>query len=296
MNMSELKLWRVWACWKHDPKYGKVPINPNTGGNAQSNNPTTWGTYEQATNAAEKYQCDGVMFALVGGICGIDIDIGVGVAIDVDGINNNPEREERETQAKEVIALMDTYTERSPSGNGYHIIFRCDLLEIPQLNGKLDPAYYMKNPHNGIEVYISGLTNRYMTYTGNVVNNRDVEDRTPQLLTILDKYMKYEKPSKPSKVSGGFSKGSVPTAQSVIILAQSAKNGKSFNDLFMCGDLRKYNGDESSGDMALCQLLAFWCGNNPSLIDEIFRKSALMREKWEREDYRASTIGKAIAQ
>jgi len=248
--MNGLKKRSIWVCWKHDPSHGKIPINPKTGGNAQSNNPKTWATYEQATAAAAKHQYDGVGFMFADGLCGIDID----------NIKNNPERER---QAKEIVAHMNTYTEYSPSGNGCHIIFRCDPAKIPQVNGKLDPAYYQKNPHSGIECYMSGLTNRFFTYTGKAINNFDVEERTEKLLIFLDEHMKKINPPPRANVTGGFKNGHVPNAQDIINVAQKAKNGKEFLDLFKNGDTSKYNNDDSVADITLCNILAFWCGNNP---------------------------------
>ena len=283
--MNTLKQSPVFVCYKNDPNRGKVPKNPKTGGNAQSNNPTTWGTYEQAIATVAKYQCDGVgfMFADGTGTCGIDIDNVVG----------NPERE---ALAKEIISLMDTYTEYSPSGNGYHIIIKFDPSKIPKVNRKLDPAYYMKNPQNGVECYMSGFTNRFFTYTGKTINDRNIEDRTEQLLIFLDKYMKKANPPTPTKVTGGFRNGHVPNdTQAIISIARKAKNSKNFLALFEHGDTSKHNGDDSSADMALCCMLAFYCGENPSLIDTIFRQSKLYRDKWEREDYRIRTIEKAIS-
>ena len=42
-------------------------------------------------------------------------------------------------------------------------------------------------------------------------------------------------------------------------------------------------------------MLAFWTGPDPARIDRLFRHSGLMREKWERQDYRDRTITKALA-
>ena len=45
-----------WVCWdgtrKENGKLDKTPINPITGGNAQSNNAATWGSFEQACEFA----------------------------------------------------------------------------------------------------------------------------------------------------------------------------------------------------------------------------------------------------
>jgi primase-polymerase (primpol)-like protein len=69
-------------------------------------------------------------------------------------------------------------------------------------------------------------------------------------------------------------------------------------NLFYRGDVAAYGGDDSAADLALCGLLAFWCGPDPKRIDRLFRRSALMRGKWDspRADttYGALTIQKAL--
>jgi hypothetical protein len=40
--------------------------------------------------------------------------------------------------------------------------------------------------------------------------------------------------------------------------------------------------------------LAFWTNRDAARIDALFRRSSLMRDKWERDDYREATIGAAI--
>ncbi|MCQ2486106.1 MAG: hypothetical protein MJ168_12335, partial [Clostridia bacterium] len=58
---DELKLIPNWVCWRADPDpnshsgISKKPINPKTGGLAQSNNPDTWGTFDEATMRAPEY-------------------------------------------------------------------------------------------------------------------------------------------------------------------------------------------------------------------------------------------------
>ena len=71
---------------------------------------------------------------------------------------------------------------------------------------------------------------------------------------------------------------------------RAAKNGNKFCRLYDEGDISGY-GSHSEADAGLCAVIAFRAGPNPELIDAIFRKSALYREeKWERDDYRESTI------
>lgn len=53
--------------------------------------------------------------------------------------------------------------------------------------------------------------------------------------------------------------------------------------------------DASSADAALAQHLAFWTGRNCERIERIMKRSALVREKWERVDYLTRTITRAVS-
>src|SRR5687768_15856672 len=73
---------RQWCSWRFedDPerpeKPKKVCKNPRTGGNAMSNNPSTWGSYAAAMDAVKKRQHVGVgyFFDNDDGLVGIDLD------------------------------------------------------------------------------------------------------------------------------------------------------------------------------------------------------------------------------
>jgi len=92
--------------------------------------------------------------------------------------------------------------------------------------------------------------------------------------------------------------GDVISDEAVIEKACKAKNGAKFMRLFYRGDTTDYAGDDSRADMALCALLAFWCENDDTQIDRIFRTSAIFRPaKWDRKTgdttYGALTIKNA---
>ena len=74
----------------------------------------------------------------------------------------------------------------------------------------------------------------------------------------------------------------------ILELAKNAQNSDKFNKL-MKGDFSDYP-SQSEADLGLCNMLAFWCGNNPEQIDRIFRQSGLMRPKW-KEQHGAKTYG-----
>jgi putative DNA primase/helicase len=80
--------------------------------------------------------------------------------------------------------------------------------------------------------------------------------------------------------------------------AMRAANGEKFSRLW-AGDSSEYatpsNDGHSEADLALCSLLAFWCGPDEGRIDRLFRQSGLCREKWARRaDYRRLTLAAAL--
>jgi hypothetical protein len=87
--------------------------------------------------------------------------------------------------------------------------------------------------------------------------------------------------------------GPSPSADDNLILekALGAKNGAKVAALWS-GDISGYP-SHSEADLALCRELSFFT-QDPEQLDRLFRQSGLMREKWERADYRLSTIDLAI--
>ena len=136
LTMQQLKALPQWV--GHTVK--KVPLNPHTGKAAQSNNPETWGTATEAWAAKKKYGWPGISFAftLESGVVGIDLDR---CFDDDDRLSDD---------AAQIVDMMRSYTERSPSGKGLHIL-ACG--SIP---------HSVKRP--GFEMY-NEL--RYFTVTGN---------------------------------------------------------------------------------------------------------------------------------
>lgn len=220
--MNDLQKEKVWVNWRFDPKRGKVPINSRTGGNAMSDNPQTWNYFQMAKAQIGRYDGVGLMFA--NGVCGVDID------------GTDGHTKENPLTAELLELFKGTYIERSPSGSGYHVIFRCDVNKIPTVTDKdgkrkLNPAYYQKNPKNGIECYISGLTNRFFTCTGDVVSaNTAITDQTEQVLYLLHKYLY---------------RGEERINTAILERARNAKNGRKFIALYDNGDTSAYNDDES---------------------------------------------------
>lgn len=291
MTIEELKKLPLWVNWKYVERKGtkksKAPINAKTGGNAMPNNPDTWCTHQFASWHTDKNKCDGVgvMFSGLGNgymLCGVDIDNHANT------VGGNP------LQAEILELFSGTYAEKSPSGNGCHILFMLSESYVEQLK-KVWAKYHNKKSEEDIECYISGITNRYFTYTGDIIADYPITDMSAALQTFLDKYMLREQP----KIKD---KSTVPPAPTPAVLdiaamldiARGSKSGAAFSGLYDGGDTSAYSGDDSAADLALCQMLAFYLQGDYNKIDTAFRSSALMRDKWEREDYRSATINKAI--
>ena len=113
---------------------------------------------------------------------------------------------------------------------------------------------------------------------------------------VLNKPGERKKRQSPSEMAD---KGNDLTIESIIELATSCKkNGEKFQSL--------YNGEyeslgycsHSEADLAFCSYLAFWTNLDPEKMDEIFRKSKLMRTKWDEfhgtKTYGQITIEKAL--
>ena len=76
---NELKAVPNWVCWKSEPDpkshsgIKKIPVNPKTGGQAMSNNPETWSSFDIAVRESAKYSGIGFMFT-DSGFFGVDLD------------------------------------------------------------------------------------------------------------------------------------------------------------------------------------------------------------------------------
>ena len=284
-SMDYMKTLPVWVAWRYeknkDGKQTKIPKNPHTGNNAKSNDAETWSDFDTAIIAWGKYNFDGVGFMFTGNICGIDLD------------NQAPEDE----RAREIITAFDTYTELSPSGTGLHIIFTADRSKLPETS-EYKRLYYQKNEKIGTECYIAGITNRFFTYTGKPINGKNIEDRTEQLIAFLDQHMRKTTAGSANEsvnAADSSAQKAIPNDYDLLSVARQARNADKFIALYDNGDISAYNNDASAADMALCVILAFYCQGDAAEIDKYFRQSKLMRDKWEREDYRRDTIAKAIS-
>ena len=296
--LDELKSMKVWICWNFVDKDGhptKVPCaasGAKTGTNDEYRD--TWVTFGEAKAAASEKQYSGVGFVIPEGWFFLDID-------------------HKSLDDPYVVMMLErfgSYAEKSVSGEGVHIYGKCDFTQIPteikKDKLKLHHKYYQKNPNNGTELYIGGLTNRYAVFTENVIQDEPLKECTNAILVTLDKDMLRQRDAAPNppferaeirksiRYGGAQADVNDKAVNNVIKGLFKQKNREKLCQLFEEGDISGY-GSQSEAELALCTMIAFRAGERPELIDSVFRKSALYREKWERDDYREDTIARAIA-
>ena len=277
---QELRNLPNWVCWKAEKNershsgISKKPINPRTGGYAMSNNPQTWTDFDTACRAAPDYAGIGFMFG-GSGYFGVDID---DMPEELEKFRNGNE----DNIISEFVNTLQSYTEYSQSKTGIHIICK----------GKL-PKGGRKKVHSfgGFEMYDTG---RFFVMTGDYCSEyMDVIDCTESIKPLHSKYIGSGREPVPQVRR----RATIGTANDIISAAMNSKNGAQFKALYS-GDFSAY-GSHSEADLALCNMLAFWCGCDADKMDSLFRQSGLMRDKWDRKQsgttYGAITIQKAIA-
>lgn len=250
----------AWVVWKYEPS----PSNPDNltkvpysvrGGNAASDNPSTWATFKEALEYhLDNDWTDGV------GVVVSDADDFVGVDLDhcLDAETGTVE-----PWAQAIVDTIDSYTEITPSGEGLRIFARGSL-----------PAKGRKR--GNFEIYENG---RYLTVTGRhlegtplTVEMRELEIRRVHKDIWPDPIREapaVRPPSRPSNLSDA----------DLIEKACAATNGAKFSQLWN-GRFTDYP-SQSEADLALCNMLAFWTGGDAARVDSLFRQSGLYRpEKW----------------
>ena len=252
----------VWRLEKRNGKLTKVPYNPKNGQNARTNTPSTFADFGTAMKAYAMGGWDGIGIRVSGDIGAIDIDH----CIREDGSLNDV--------AASIIAFFpDAYFERSPSGTGLRGFFQ---LSPDFAYDKT--VYYVNNRKYGLEVYLPGTTNRFVTVTGDVFQAGSVTRNDEALQSALDTFMRRKTASKPAFKGMPVS---YFTDEQAILHAMNSKSGEKFKDLYE-GRWQDYFDSHSDADMALVSMLCFWCGCVEEQIDRIFRTSGLMRDKWDR--------------
>ena len=278
-----------WVCWREEDRDGKptkVPVMPTSGAFASTTDPDTWTGFETAFEFLDTGEVDGVgfVFSEDDPIVGVDLDD-----------CREPETETVDSTAQDIIERLDSYTEVSPSGTGFHVL----------VAGALPDG---RNRRGSVELYDSA---RFFTVTGDHVDGTSarVARRQDALDAIHRDYIQDDEtddsdtgnpPAGGGAAHADPGSGAVDLEDTEVLEnARTAQNGEKFEQLWT-GSTAGYD-SHSEADMALCCLLAFWTGGDRAQIDRLFRQSGLMREKWDEvhyadgSTYGEKTVERAIA-
>lgn len=275
---------------KYMPYEFKRPYNPVKNFAVDPTDPNEGATFEAAEKAVKKIKYTGVGFIFSDNnlYFGVDLDN----VIDPNG--------EILPDALEIIETLNSYTEYTPSGRGFHVIVKADFMpEFNRSNFKLDPVtrkqYSRKEKRTikapGVEMYAN---KRYFTFTGKCYKKyKTIETRTEEIKAIYHKYINTTAAAKSCSVEPEeFLTPELTEDQSdttIIYKMLRGGNAEIIKPLWE-GITAGYKSD-SEADYRLCCYLAFYTNKDPLRIDRIFRQSGLYRKKWDR-----STAGSTYGQ
>jgi primase-polymerase (primpol)-like protein len=271
-ELKKLKRWVFWKLTDRTDKHGNTKkTKPPTNWQGQEidcYDPGNWHSLKDAISLLKENQdrIDGIGFV-------VTPDLGL-VAIDLDHIDL------KENPYLEWIKRFNTYTEISISGKGLHLFLRgkkpgakCKVGNVEMYN-----KHYFTvsaNPFLAVEIREAQgvLDEFYQTFL------TDATDRTQGERKVS------------SSICSPVFYAPLVEDEKIIQVATRAKNGQKFLSL-MDGNISGYT-SQSDADLALCSILAFYT-QDIAQIERIFNGSSLNRDKWNRADYRKSTIEKAI--
>lgn len=157
---EELKNMNQWVCaWDNS----KIPMKAFEKKAASSTAPDTWSSFEQAEWAVENGYYDNLGFVFAdNGLVGIDIDAGF-----EDGLMT--------PLCADIMTACKSYTEKSRSGRGVHILLRGTL------------PFHGKNNLAGVEIY---KARRFFIMTGKQLIFPTIIENQEAIDYVVEKYFK----------------------------------------------------------------------------------------------------------
>jgi putative DNA primase/helicase len=258
-DLKQDNSWVLWRYVERDGRRTKEPYQANRR-RASSADPATWTTFCKALEAYEQddfFDGLGIVFHDGNPYAGADFD------------------DTTEEQAREWLDRFDSYSERSPSGTGLHVIIKAELPNGTNRRGRG-------------ELYSSG---RFFTMSGDVIRDtpvREAQDAADEFYAHLRRNDRKAPVANATRTS--FDTPDLDDNE-VLRLLETAKNGHVFATIYAGG------GEFASGserDLSLANRIAFY-SQDEDQIERIMRDSGCARAKWDKHrTYLRDTIRKAI--
>jgi hypothetical protein len=262
---AELRALRQWIVWRYEGIPGvkptKVPYNARGRWKASVTQPNTWSSFDEAVKAYEQSNGElngiGFVFTRDDPYAGIDLDA--------------TDNEEWRARQQKIYEAFNSYSERSPSGHGLHIIIRANVA-----TGRKREA---------VELYSN---ERFFTFTGDVFNDTQIVNQQA-LATIL--YEELGAVKDYSNYQGEIEERY--TDDQIITQALQAVNGEKFKALHD-GRWQDLYGSQSEADFAYIDIIAFYSRVRTQIV-RIFRNSPLgQRDKAQRSAYVGYMLNKCF--
>jgi hypothetical protein len=266
---QEMRSFKQWIVWRYEDTDGekptKVPYSAITGKHASVVDPTTWASFDEAVLASiSSNGVAGLGFVLSDYDPYVFVDLDDPFALKADGSLRFENPNDIMARQIEIARIFTSYSEKSPSGKGLHIICRGS---VP--SGR---------KRSSIEIYSSA---RYMTMTGDVYNNVPIADCNSEANAL---WAKLGEGRKADLFYAGLETAKLKDDE-IIQIASSAANAEKFNDLYYLGNWQKYYPSQSEADFALFDIIAFY-SENGAQSQRIFLASSLGQREKSRAQYR----------
>ena len=246
----------------------------------------SWADFKTAIEGVKKWDCDGIG---IQALKHLNLFL-----IDLDHVKD---AEGKLTPlAQEFIQSLQTYTEYSPSGTGIHMIGYADIDENRAIR------------KDNVEVYSA---KHFITLTGNVVEGVPIKvcskkDATPAINELIKKYLPnstttpnnyftqqkidFIYPDEPNEL--GLDNQTIIKKCSAMFERKKEQynNLNIFDELYYFGNWEPFFTSQSEADLFLTGRLKFFT-TSPKQVDDLFRESALMRDKWDRSIGSGITYG-----
>lgn len=270
---QELRERAQWINWKYESVDGVQVKRPCAGDGTVFNalDPKNWKPFYWAANAVEAGLGIGYVLSIDDPYVCIDLD-------DADKLNDGSSDKVR-AMHNDLMAALDSYTELSPSGKGYHVWIRAEV-----------PPNGVRSSADCLELYSAA---RFMTFTGKMhpQSGSDIVTRN-ELANALHSSMHKAEPTKLASIE--YTPYPNPERCPFDILNEIEKwsNGEEFNRKARA----PVNAPDGSGiDMAVMNAIVH-CVKDPEMARKVFNATPrASREKWSRRrDYQDWTIARAF--
>lgn len=251
----------------------KIPMKTDNT-NAKPNNVNDFVNFEDLVNSKYIDNFAGVGISIqASNVCAIDVDKCFSKKNDISSADS---------RAKNIISLFKdvAYIEFSFSGTGLRVIFRNPMPFNHQFNDNYLTKYYIKNDKNNIEFYQPNYSYRYVTLTGNVIYNNNIDstkDLTRILLVFLDEYMKRPinntKSEMPKESKDNRSLDEIMKLVKYLYLTDAVFQDLWFNKAPGSGK------DESQRDYHLIAYLYQYVSQDKDKIKQVFEQSNFFKTK-----------------